>query len=99
MSENRVVNTSPMARQTRPYPAQGVHVMETEGHPATATFEYAAGMYVYVHPHAYETNPLAVRECLIVDTTNAPLEIVVQPCNSDEMITVSQDKLSAPIWV
>lgn len=99
MSGNRVVNTSPMARETRPYATPGVRVMETEGHPVSPYFQYAPGMYVYVHDHAYETNPLAARECCVIDVTNAPLEIVVQPCNSDELITVSQDKLSAPIWV
>lgn len=85
-------------RDARPYATQGVHVMETEGHPVSPLFQYEPGMYVYVHAHAYETNPLQARECCVVDVVNAPLEITVRPCNSDETITVSQDKLSAPIW-
>jgi len=88
-----------MARETRPYATDVVHVMETEGHPRSADFQYQPGMYVYVHDHAYETNPLAALECLIIDVTNAPLEIVVETCNGERMFTVAQDKLSAPIWV
>lgn len=82
-----------------PYPAPYVHVMETEGHPESPWFMYRPGMYVYVHPHAFETAQLAARECCVVDVSRAPLEIVVRPCNSDELITVAQDKLSAPIVV
>lgn len=96
---NRYVNTSPEAYADKPYAADGVHVMETEGHPLDCHFRYAPGMYVYVHQHAYETNPGAAQECCIVDVTNAPLEIIVRPCNSDETITVAQDKLSSPIYV
>jgi len=80
--------------------APGVHVMETLGEPLSPFFTYQPGMYVYVHDHALETNPLAAQECVIEDVTNAPLEIVVAPCNHPEAaFTVSQDKLSAPIWV
>lgn len=94
------VNTSPMQRAERPYGAASVHVMETEGHPLSPTYEYQVGQYVYVHPHAYETNPLAARECLIVNVDNAPLAIMVQPCNHpEETFEVTQDKLSAPIYV
>lgn len=82
-----------------PSHAAGAHVMETLVEPASPLYLYQAGQYVYVHQHAYETNALAAQECLILDTTNAPLEIVVQPCNSDDSFVVAQDKLSAPIIV
>lgn len=96
---NGYVNTSPMANVKAPYAAPSVRVMETEGHPVTPYFQYDPGQYVYVHEHAYETNPGAARECLILDVTNAPLEILVRPCNSDDTFIVSQDKLSSPIHV
>lgn len=64
-----------------------------------APYVYSVGQYVYVHPHAFETDDLAARECMVENVDRAPLEIVVRPCNSDELITVTQDKLSAPIWV
>lgn len=73
-------------------------VMHTLVEPV-APLMYAVGQYVYVHPHAFETTDLAARECMIESVEGAPLEIVVRPCNSDELITVAQDKLSAPIWV
>lgn len=83
-----------------PFHTASVHVMETLGEPLSPIFTYRPGMYVYVHDHAYETNPLAAQECCIQDVSNAPLEIVVYPCNRpDQAFTVAQDKLSAPIWV
>jgi hypothetical protein len=86
-------------RDHKPFHQDHAKVMETLIEPVSAHFQYVVGQYVYVHQHAYETNDLSARECCIVDVTNAPLEITVRPCNSDELITVAQDKLSAPIWV
>lgn len=87
-------------REHNPFHAPFVHVMETLGEPLTPLFQYAPGQFVYVHDKAYETNPLAARECCIQDVTGAPLEIVVYPCNRpDQAFTVAQDKLSAPIMV
>lgn len=99
MAGNRYVDTSPRARETAPFHTSSVHVMETLGEPQTPYFRYEVGMYVYLHDHAYEVNPLAARECMVEDVVNAPLEIIVRPCNSDELITVAQDRLSAPIRV
>lgn len=76
------------------------HVMETLVLPRTPFEQYHPGQFVYVHDHAYETNGLAARECVIVNVDNAPLEIVVHPCNHPEQaFVVAQDKLSAPIEV
>lgn len=83
-----------------PQHAPHAKVMETLVVPESPTFRYGAGMYVYVHDHAYETNPLAARECVITDCTNQPLEIKVAPCNHPEQeFTVCADRLSAPIYV
>jgi hypothetical protein len=80
--------------------APSAHVMETMVEPADAHFRYQPGMYVYVHAKAFNTNALDALECLIDDVTNAPLEIIVTPCNHPELTrTVRQDQLSAPIWV
>lgn len=74
--------------------------METLVEPVSPTFQYEVGQFVYVHDHAYETNPLAARECVIVSVEAAPLDIVVAPCNHpEEAFSVPQDRLSAPIWV
>lgn len=78
--------------------ADVTHVMGTLIEPVKP-YMYLVGQYVYVHQRAYETNPLDARECRIEDVSGAPLEIVVRPCNSDELLTVAQDKLSAPIVV
>lgn len=87
-------------RERKPFHVPSVHVMETMGEPLSPVFAYHPGMYVYVHNHAFETNPLAAQECCITDVSNAPLEITVYPCNRpDQAFTVAQDKLSAPIWV
>lgn len=76
------------------------HVMETLVEPPNATFQYQPGMFVYVHEHAYNRNPMDAVECCVEDVTGAPLEIVVTPCNHPELTrTVRQDQLSAPIWV
>ena len=83
-----------------PSHAERARVMETLVEPMTPLYQYQVGQYVYVHEHAYETNALAARECLIVDMSNAPLAIMVQPCNHPEQcFEVAQDKLSAPIYV
>lgn len=75
-------------------------VMETLVEPANPHFQYQPGMYVYVHDHAFNENPMDALECVIDDVTGAPLEIVVTPCNHPELTrTVRQDQLSAPIWV
>ena len=80
--------------------ANATHVMGTLVEPMSAYYPYAVGQYVYVHPHAFETADLAAIECVIVNVDRAPLEIVVHPCNHPEDLrTVAQDKLSAPIWV
>lgn len=80
--------------------ADHTQVMGTLVEPTTPFFQYLPGMYAYVHPSAYETGDLRAVECLVVNTDLAPLEIVVHPCNHPEKaFTVSQDKLSAPIWV
>lgn len=87
-------------RDKRPAHADRARVMETLVEPESCHFRYAVGMYVYVHSHAYETNGLDARECLITNVDNAPLAIMVQPCNHPEQaFEVSQDKLSAPIYV
>lgn len=87
-------------RDKTPQHALQAHVMETLLIPESPAFRYGAGMYVYVHDHAYETNPLSALECLIMDVTNQPLEIKVAPCNHPEQaFTVCADKLSAPIYV
>ena len=86
-------------RDTEPTHAPYAHVMDTLIQPP-AGFAYQPGMFVYVHDHAYETNPLAAYECCIDDVSGAPLEIVVHPCNHPEKaFRVPQDRLSAPIWV
>jgi hypothetical protein len=88
------------AQDKTPHHAQFAHVMETLLVPESPTFRYGVGMYVYVHGHAYETNPLSALECVITDVTNQPLEITVAPCNHPEQaFTVCADKLSAPIYV
>lgn len=88
------------ARDARQEHAPFARIMETLIEPESPTYQYLPGMYVYVHSHACETNGLDARECLIVNTDRAPLEIDVHPCNHpEEIFTVSQDKLSAPIWV
>lgn len=75
-------------------------VMETMVEPVDAHFQYQPGMYVYVHGHAFNTDPGDALECCIEDVTNAPLEIIVTPCNHPELTrAVRQDQLSAPIWV
>lgn len=74
--------------------------METLVEPETPFYRYQVGMFVYVHEHAYETNALAAKECVIINVDNAPLAIMVHPCNHPELaFEVSQDKLSAPIYV
>lgn len=76
------------------------HVMGTLCLPADPHYRFHAGQYVYVHSHAAEHNDFDALECVIEDASNAPLEIVVTPCNHPELThTVSQDKLSAPIEV
>lgn len=77
------------------------YVMQTLVEPDhRATFRYQVGQYVFVHRHAIETNSLDALECRIEDVTAAPMEIIVAPCNHPEQaFSVSQDKLSAPIWV
>jgi len=80
--------------------ADHTHVMGTLIEPTSPYFPYEPGMYVYMHPSAFETGDLRAVECLVVNVDLAPLEIVVHPCNHPEQaVTVAQDKLSAPIWV
>lgn len=87
-------------RDQRPSHGINARVMETLVEPVDPGFRYAPGMYVYVHDHAYETNGLSALECLITNVDNAPLAIMVQPCNHPEQaFEVCQDKLSAPIYV
>jgi hypothetical protein len=87
-------------RDTRPIHADNARVMETLVEPVSADFRYSVNQYVYVHEHAYATNPLDAVECRVLDVTAQPLEIVVTPCNRpDVKWTVSADKLSAPIYV
>lgn len=75
-------------------------VMETLVEPDSCHYAYAVNQYVYVHGSAYNTNPLSALECRIVNVDNAPLEIMVQPCNHPEQtFAARQDQLSAPIWV
>jgi len=76
------------------------HVMETLVEPESCRYTYMINQYVYVHHSAYNTNGLDALECRIVNVDNAPLEIIVEPCNHPEQaFTVRQDQLSAPIWV
>jgi hypothetical protein len=87
-------------RDRKPFHADRAKVMETLIEPTSPTFAYQPGMYVYVHQGAYNTNPLDAQECLITDVDNAPLAIVVAPCNHPEQaFEVRQDQLSAPIYV
>lgn len=76
------------------------HVMETLVRPVSAHFQYQPGMFVYVHKTAASENPVDALECCIEDVTDAPLRILVTPCNHPELTHyVRQDQLSAPIWV
>lgn len=76
------------------------HVMETMVEPVDPYFRYLPGMYVYVHEHAANRNPIDAVESVIIDVSRAPLAIMVHPCNHPEQAhEVRQDQLSAPIWV
>lgn len=76
------------------------HVMETLVEPESCHYTYMVNQYVYVHHSAYNTNGLDALECRIVNVDNAPLSIMVEPCNHPEQaFEARQDQLSAPIWV
>lgn len=88
------------ANAQRPYHCNVCRTMETMGVPNNSDFRYVPGQFVYVHEHAYNTNPMDALECVIEDVTDAPLRILVTPCNHPELSHyVRQDQLSAPIMV
>ena len=79
--------------------ADMTHVMETLVEPyAVNEHTYHHGQYAYLHPHKVEHNDMAAQEVMIEEVIDLD-HIVVRYCNTEDMITVSCRRLSAPIYV
>lgn len=79
--------------------ADVTHVMGTLVEPiAVDEHTYHHGQYVYLHPHADEHADLAASEVMVEEVIDLQ-HIVVRYCNSDDMVTVPFERLSAPIEV